>query len=81
MEKHKTNKLIICGGYEEFNTYCQENFLTHPAPDLFYIHSAYQLLGLENFELIYYGRWWLNPVIKSGPYKLLLQRKYLKEQE
>ncbi|MHA1343582.1 MAG: hypothetical protein ACTSQG_06330 [Promethearchaeota archaeon] len=67
-------KLIVAGTYSEFLDYLNKNKISKFDRNIRYVSDLKQILGYEpgNVEIIYHGRYWLNPLMNDDKSVALL---------
>lgn len=62
-------KIVIAGTRRQYESYLRET--GEDRRKSVYVCEHYQLLGLQNVSVVYYGHWWLNPVCGSNRLRIL----------
>jgi hypothetical protein len=57
-------KLVIAGNYSQYKEYLRENKLTDHK-DAVYIDNTVRMRGRINCEVIFYGKYHMNPVFRD----------------
>ena len=64
--------LVITGSKKQFRRYRRERGVPKNSEDILRVRNEGQLLGIEaDTELVLYGEWWLNPVMKTWTYRYI----------
>ena len=70
--KNETRILVITGSRKEYKEYRRKRGIARGSENITRVRTEGVLLSIDdNTELVLYGSWWLNPIVKTWTYRYL----------
>ena len=67
-----TKQFVLTGSYNEFLNYLKLNKLNKK--EYVYLNDIFQLKGVQNFIVLYFGCYWENPISRDPEYIRIVKR-------